>query len=97
MGEEALRKLATHAYKNTIEDTNDGTVRLSSKQKRKRLWLETMEAVIQDHTAPPHTASAFPRKDDVKSKDSELLRQAILGSVESAVNADKKYWRKPVS
>lgn len=97
LGEEALRKLATHVYTTPTEGTNDGAVTLSAKEKRKRLWLETMEAVTQEQTDPVSTDALSSIKDIGASKDPALLKQAMHGSVGSAVNADKKYWRKPVT
>ena len=97
LGEEALRKLATHAHKNTIEDMNNGIVKLSAKEKRRKLWLETMEAVTQEQSDSTNTAAPLSSKDNGDTTDLELLKQAMLGSVESAVNPDKKYWRKPAA
>ncbi len=97
LGEEALRKLATHAHTTPIEATKDEITRPSAKEKRKRLWLETMEAVTKEHSEGVKPEAAYSMTGNGNATDAEMLKQTRRGIITSAVNADKKYWRKPVT
>ena len=78
MGEEALRRLVAGTGQSRTKET-DG--KLSSRQKQKKLWHETMEAMAAD---------AIGSKEML---DETTLNVDLAGA---PVNADHVYWRKPV-
>ena len=97
LGEDALRKLVAKASAHPTTESLEPTKRLSAKEKRKRIWLETMEAVERDNTGSLPSGADSSSIDKGKLNEAEPFNLALRGIVGSAVNAEKKYWRKPAS
>lgn len=97
LGEEALRRLvsAKGAYRPPSAGARQGVK--SIRTKREELWKETMEAAGAQYLAehPPDENGM-----DMDLPESEIrlskARSSDYGRISSAVNADKKYWRKQV-
>ena len=97
LGEEALRKLVANASTHPATERQEQTGNPSAKEKRKRIWLETMEAVIREDTGMLEAGAGSSTADRGKLQEVEPLKLALRGNVGSAVNAEKKYWRSPAS
>ena len=98
MGEEALRKLVGSASAHLAARVLEKGKRLTAKEKRNKLWLETMEAVVPADVPTPTQDSgvALSTSDDKEQEGVLPVKLALYGNVGSVVNADKRYWRKPV-
>lgn len=98
LGEEALRRLVSAKLTNRPSSSRAGQGTKSLRTKRDELWKEAMEA-----------ASVRSRLKDTQDDDTMELdlpgHEASTsktvgfnyGRVSSAVNADKKFWRKPTA
>ena len=96
LGEEALRRLVGAGAGVSIQEPRQGRKIQSARAVRDQLWMETMQAVAQE--TPDGTAFAMEASTGKgKQEESEPPPVSSLGygRLGSAVNAEKKYWRKP--
>ncbi|KAL8707739.1 MAG: hypothetical protein Q9220_007259 [cf. Caloplaca sp. 1 TL-2023] len=98
LGEEALRRLVSAGTVDQTKPPSSGRHATSLCSKRHELWKATMQA----------TSSMQPAEDlqdtgemalDLPSNDTHYSSKpgSDFGRISSAVNADKKYWRKPAA
>ena len=95
LGEEALRKLVGNASAHPASQSQEQAKRLSAKERRDKEWLETMEAVVQEDTSMQDSGVGLTIIDKEEQRGLEPMKLALRGNVGSAVNAEKRYWRKP--
>lgn len=96
LGEEALRRLMSARLRDRPSSARVGQGAKSMRTKRDDLWKETMEAASAQHL------DEQSKKADAMDLDSSAHEAGVTkvsgpdyGRISSAVNADKKFWRKP--
>lgn len=93
LGEEALRRLVSARVADRPSPARAGRAADSMRTKRDELWKATMQAATAQYI------SGHPQ--DADMMDLDFSRHATgptnpdYGRISSAVNADKKFWRKP--
>ncbi|KAL8946529.1 MAG: hypothetical protein Q9222_007089 [Ikaeria aurantiellina] len=98
LGEEALRRLVSAGAVDQTKSTSSRRHATSLRTKRHELWKATMQA-----TSSVHSSDKFPDTDELAlnlpRNESQCLRKPVsdFGRISSAVNADKRYWRKPAT
>lgn len=98
MGEEALRRLLGSASSRlSMEKSDTGHAKKSVRTMRDDLWKETMLAVSP--VSEPQLRVNDTHQDLCESDHEKTVDAAILSKthMSSAVNADKRYWRKSTS
>ena len=95
LGEEALRKLVGQAAAHPAAEALQKGKKQTAREKRDQMWRETMAAVAQgdSNTADGDTAMGGVEKG--KQQEGQPVSLVFCGHVGSAVNYEKKYWRKP--
>lgn len=98
MGEEALRRLLGSASgRLSVEKSDTGHAKKGVRMMRDDLWKETILAVSPVTEPQLRVSNAHQdlrESDHEKTVDAAVLVKRHMGS---AVNADKKYWRKSTS
>ncbi|KAL8933009.1 MAG: hypothetical protein Q9216_006566 [Gyalolechia sp. 2 TL-2023] len=96
LGEEALRRLVSAKGAHGLQSAGAGQRVKSIRTKRDELWKETMEAAGAQYLAehPPDDDNMELDLQEYETRVSKAL-SSDHGRISSAVNADKKYWRKP--
>lgn len=96
LGEEALRRLVSAKLTDRLSSSRAGHGVKSMRTKRDELWKGAMDATSAQNLSehPQHDESM---QLDVSQHAAGLSKQLGFnhGRVSSAVNADKKFWRKP--
>lgn len=96
LGEEALRRLVGAGAGNSAQESRQGRQTQSARAVRDQVWMETMQAVTQE---TPDTMDLDMEAGIGKGKQKEGDPPPVLwlgyGHLGSAVNAEKRYWRKP--
>ncbi|CAD6583209.1 MAG: hypothetical protein ASARMPRED_001261 [Alectoria sarmentosa] len=96
LGEEALRRLVGAGAGISAPESRQGQKTQSARAVRDQVWKETMQAVTQEapHGMDLDTESGIGKG---KQKEGDLppVSSSEYGRLGSAVNADKRYWRKP--
>ena len=95
MGEEALRRLVSTGSGYPAHEPEQKEGLRSTRAKRNKLFLETMAAVSGETGDAMEIDGGL---DLGKGKQKEVDRTGVVigsGRLSSAVNAEKKYWRKP--
>ncbi|KAL8959984.1 MAG: hypothetical protein Q9193_003237 [Seirophora villosa] len=93
LGEEALRRLVSARVADRPSPARAGRAANSMRTKRDELWKATMQAATAQYI------SGHPQ--DADMMDLDFSRHGAgptnpdYGRISSAVNADKKFWRKP--
>lgn len=95
LGEEALRKLVGNASAHSATRIVERGKKLSPRERRNKLWLETMEAVVQADVPMQDSGIGLSLIEEKEQRDVVPMKLALYGNVGSAVNAEKRYWRKP--
>lgn len=98
LGEEALRRLVSSGAGNKPHESEIGSRTKSMRARRNQMWIETMQAVTQSASeGQDHDMMACIERG--KQKEGELPPDFSFGSgrLGSAVNAEKRYWRKPAT
>lgn len=91
LGEEALRKLVSASVSQRPRGATAAGKPLSGRAQRDQMWRETMIAVAQqDQAGGDSQMMGLDVGNDDKAKDS----LAMLGHLSSAVNSEKRFWRK---
>ena len=92
LGEEALRKLVSASVSQRPSGASTAGKPLSGRAQRDQMWRETMIAVAQQDQAggDSQRMELEVGKPDDNGKDS----LALLGHLSSAVNSEKRFWRK---
>lgn len=98
LGEEALRRLVSAKVAHRPPSVGAGQRVKSLCTRRDELWKETMEAVGAQYIAE-HPPDDENMGIDLLEHGNRLLMASSsdYGRITSAVNADKKYWRKQVA
>lgn len=94
LGEEALRRLVGAGSRHPVHDAHQRSRTKSVRARRDQMWLETMEAV----TAGAPDEMDIDRGVSIgKSKQEGYVTNGSFGDgrLGSAVNSEKRYWRKP--
>lgn len=96
LGEEALRRLVSAKGAHRAQPAEAAQRVKSIRIKRDELWKETMEAVGAQYLAE-HPPDDDPMEMDLPEYETRVskLPSSDYGRISSAVNANKKYWRKP--
>ncbi|KAI4245500.1 MAG: hypothetical protein LQ352_006564 [Teloschistes flavicans] len=96
LGEEALRRLMSAKVVDRPSSVPTGRRVKSVREKRDDMWKETMQAMSLIHTSgDSHIADNMELDDPGQRNDPLKASRSDYDRVSSAVNADKKYWRKP--
>ena len=96
LGEEALRRLVGAGAGTSVQEPRQGRKSQSSRALRDQLWMETMQAVTQEMpNSMDLDKEAGTGKEMQKDGDPLPVASSGYGRLGSAVNADKRYWRKP--
>ena len=80
MGEEALRRLVTGTSQS--KSNRGERLLLTSRQKQRKLWQQTMEAMAAENTG------------DAELVDDSMFKMDLTGA---PINADKVFWRQPIT
>ncbi len=96
LGEEALRRLVGAGADKSPQESRQGRKTLSARVMRDQVWMETMQAVTQE---TPDSMD-FDMDNSIgkgKQKEGDPLPDLSFGygRLGQAVNAEKRYWRKP--
>ncbi len=96
LGEEALRRLVGAGADKSPQESRQGRKTLSARVMRDQVWMETMQAVTQE---TPDSMD-FDMDNSIgkgKQKEGDPLPGLSFGygRLGQAVNAEKRYWRKP--
>lgn len=96
LGEEALRRLVSARTADRPSLARSGQRVQSIRSKRDELWKETMEAASAKYIAE-HSRNANDMELDLSEHEPGLSKtpNSDYGRISSAVNADRKFWRKP--
>ncbi|KAL8714268.1 MAG: hypothetical protein Q9225_006618 [Loekoesia sp. 1 TL-2023] len=96
LGEEALRRLVSAKTADRPSSARSGQRVQSIRSKREELWKETMETASANYIAE-HLRNADDMELDISEHEPGLLKtpSSDYGRISSAVNADRKFWRKP--
>lgn len=98
MGEIALRKLLSAASNQfSVTEPKTGHVKESTRTRRYELWEETMLAVAPDLESQPEISDI--NQDRRELRHGQTIDMKVLGKryMSSAVNADRRYWRKNIA
>lgn len=95
LGEEALRRLVSAGAGSIAQDSPQGRGTQSARALRDQVWMETMQAVTQGPDGMDLDMESGIGKGKQKEGDLPSVSSFRLGRIGSAVNAEKKYWRKP--
>lgn len=95
LGEEALRRLVGAGAGKSAPESHQGRQRQSARALRDQVWMETMQAVTQE---TPDGMDLDMEAGNGKGKEKEGAPPSVssfgYGRFGSAVNAEKRYWRK---
>lgn len=89
LGEEALRRLVSARVADRPSSARAGRAANSIRTKREELWKATMQAATAQYMSE-HSQDA-----DMMDLDFSRPTNPNYGRISSAVNADRKFWRKP--
>ena len=96
LGEEALRRLVGAGARKSANESQHIRKLQSARAARDRLWIETMQAITQETPDSMDVdTEAGTGKGKQKEGDPPPMQSFGYGRVGSAVNAEKRYWRKP--
>lgn len=95
LGEEALRRLVGAGSRHPAHETKPRSEAQSMRAKRDQMWIETMQAVTARPSDEMDIDEAMYAGKGKRNEES--LPSSLLGDnqIRSAVNSEKKYWRKP--
>ncbi|KAL9103340.1 MAG: hypothetical protein Q9163_001606 [Psora crenata] len=93
LGEEALRKLVTAGISPSTEPARPKSAKLSLRAKRDQMWKETISAVVKEgHDSGGEIMDVEKAK---RKEGDDAASKSMQGHLSLAVNAEKRYWRKP--
>lgn len=96
LGEEALRRLVGAGAGRSAQEPQQGRKIQSLRAVRDHVWIETMQAVTQETPdGMDVNMDASIGKGKHKERDPLPVSSFGYGRLGSAVNAEKRYWRKP--
>lgn len=99
LGEEALRRLVGAGAGGPAQGPQQGQRTKSARLARDQVWMETMQAVTQETPnaidGMDFDVEAGVGKGKRKEGDPPPVLSFGYGQIGSAVNAEKRYWRKP--
>ena len=97
LGEEALRRLVASSSGHLSQNLENSKGSRSTRAKRDQVFRETMAAVSQTTLEPSGMDVEMSGTGKGKQKEGDITNLATFGSgrLHSAVNAEKRYWRKP--
>ena len=96
LGEEALRRLVGAGATKSAQDSHQSRKSQNTRAVRDKLWMETMQAVIQETPNGMNSdMEAGIGKGKEKEGDSPPVLSFGYGCLGSVVNAEKRYWRQP--
>lgn len=96
LGEEALRRLVGAASNRPAHEAQQRQGMKSMRVRRDQLFLETMQAVTAGAPDSQDVDSGYGSFEKGKQKEGEVTGAAFgNGRLSSAVNSEKRYWRKP--
>lgn len=96
LGEEALRRLVGAGAGQSVQEPQQGRKTQNARAVRDQMWMETMQAVTQG--APDGMDLDIESgigKGKQKEGDPPPASSFGYGRLGSAVNAERRYWRKP--
>ena len=97
LGEEALRRLVGAGASNPAKESGQGGSTQSVRATRNQLWMETMQAVTRATSdGEDFDMEGGTGKGQQKEGDPPPVSLFGYGHLESAVNAERRYWRQPV-
>lgn len=96
LGEEALRRLVSARAVDRPPSVPTGRRVKSVREKRDEMWKETMQAMSSIHASgKSHMSDSMELDETGQRNDLSDASRSEYDRVSSAVNADKRYWRKP--
>ena len=96
LGEEALRRLVGAGATKSAQEYRQGRKSQNTRAVRDQLWMETMQAVIQETpNGMNFDMEAGVGKGKEKESDAPAISSFGYGCLGSVVNAEKRYWRQP--
>lgn len=97
LGEEALRRLVCAGAGKSAQESQTGRKTQSARAVRDLVWMETMQAVTQETPdGMDIEMEVGVSKEKIKEGDHQPMASLGYGRLGPAVNAEKRYWRKPV-
>ncbi|KAL8727787.1 MAG: hypothetical protein Q9181_005587 [Wetmoreana brouardii] len=98
LGEEALRRLVSAKTTDRPSSASTGQRVRSIRAQRDELWEETMQAMTSKHLSEQRQSSDTIDPDEPRHGHGLPEKPGLdYGRVSSAVNADRKFWRKPAT
>ncbi|KAI4106401.1 MAG: hypothetical protein L6R37_002199 [Teloschistes peruensis] len=96
LGEEALRRLVSARAVDRPPSVPTGRRVKSVRERRDEMWKETMQAMSSIHASgKSHMGDNMDLDEPGQRNDLSDASRSEYDRVSSAVNADKRYWRKP--
>ncbi len=96
LGEEALRRLVGAGSGHPAHESRQSQGSKSMRAKRDQMFLETMAAVTEGAADAMDIDEGSGYLDKGKQKEGDMTSSSFgSGRLHSAVNAEKRYWRKP--
>lgn len=96
LGEEALRRLVGAGAGRSTQESGQGRKTQNARAVRDQLWMETMQAVSRETPeGMDFDMEAGIGKGKQKEGDAPPVSSSGYRRLGSAVNAEKRYWRKP--
>ena len=97
LAEEALRRVVSARAGKPAQESQQGRRIKSGQAVRDQLWMDTMQAVTQETSnGTLINNEAGIGKGKQKERSPPPVSWIGYGRLDSAVNAEKKYWRQPV-
>lgn len=96
LGEEALRRFIGTGFGHATQATSQQQPSKSMRAKREAMFMETMAAVSEGGEGAMEIDMDLGTSSKGKQKQEDLEGRALgKGRLQSAVNSEKNYWRKP--
>lgn len=96
LGEEALRRLVSAASNRPAHESQKGQAVKSMRARRDQVFMETMQALTAGVQDSMDIDSGYGSFEKERQKEGELTGTSFgNGRLNSAVNSEKRYWRKP--
>ncbi|KAL6721511.1 hypothetical protein ACLMJK_000615 [Lecanora helva] len=98
LGEEALRRLVASSTGHSTQEPQRKPGSVIGRAKRDQMFRETMAAISEGISDPMEIDSGMDAIGKGKQKEGDIAGLASFrsGRLHSAVNSEKKYWRKPI-
>ena len=96
LGEEALRRLVSAASDHPAQKSQQDQGAQSMRARRHQMWMEPMKAVTEEESERMDIDGGVGVLGKGKQKEGSSSDVAFgNGRLHTAVNSEKKYWRKP--